>query len=103
MYAVGYSTWTKVGATMLMVRTPDVDEDAVVASMDARARAAEEHFCGKQRRFEFQFQFRLKERPPPGEVYMGVEFNDPLKMGMVQQAVAMAGLAFVCKTNPGFH
>ena len=88
---------------MLMVRTPNVDEDAVFASMDARTRAAEEHFCGKQRRFEFQFQFCLKERPPPGKVYMGMDFDNPLKMGMVQRSVAMAGLAFVRKTNPGFH
>ena len=88
---------------MHMVCTAKSDKDVVVASMDAWARAAAEHFCGKQRRFEFQFQFRLKERPPPGEVYMGVEFDDPLKMGMVQRAVAMAGLAFVRKTNPRFH
>ena len=88
---------------MLMVCTSDIDEDAGIANMDARARAAAEHFHSKQRRFEFQFKFHLKECPSPGEVYMGVEFDNPLKMGMVQRAVAMAGLAFVCKTNPGFH
>ena len=68
-----FKTEYVVGTMMLMVCTPDVDEDADVANMDARARATAEHFRGKQRRFKFQFQFHLKERPPPGEVYMGVE------------------------------
>ena len=88
---------------MLMVCTPDFDKDAKVANMDARARAAAEHFHNKQRRFKFQFQFHLKERPPSSEVYIDVEFNDLLKMGMVQRAVSMARLVYVHKTNPSFH
>ena len=93
------------GKFIFMLRTPDADVDTApknTNNMNPKALEISEYFRPKQRRFAFQFQVRLKEIPK-GAVYFGMEFDDPLKMGIIQRAVANAALGFVRKTNRGFH
>lgn len=80
------------GKMLLMFRTPDVDEltktnDPVV-----------NYFRGKQRRFEFQWQLRLK-KIPSGDLFLGVEVDEPIQMGMIQRALANTALKFTKKMN----
>jgi len=85
------------GRMLLMFRTPDVDETTSSSSSDPVV----EYFRRKQRRFEFQWQFRLKKLPP-GDVFLGCELEEPIKMGMIQRAVSNTALKFVKKMNQGF-
>ena len=83
------------GKMLLMFRTSDVDEPTT--SNDPIVN----YFRGKQRRFEFQWQFQLK-RLPPGDVFFGAELDEPIQMGMIQRALSNAALKFVKKLNQGF-
>lgn len=82
------------GKMLLMFRTPDADESNLSTTNDP----VENYFRGKQRRFEFQWQLRLKKLVP-GDVFMGVEVDEPIQMGMIQRALANAALVFTKKTN----
>lgn len=86
-----------VGKMLLMFRTPEVDEPMVSSSEDPVVT----YFRGKQRRFEFQWQLRLKKLPP-GDVFLGAEIDEPVQMGMIQRALANAALKFTKKLNTGF-
>ena len=103
---VSYENEFCVGKVMMMIRTPDADMTSENLSnkleMSNQALAVSDYFRDKQRRFEFQFQVKLK-KIPKGGVYMGVEFDEPMKMGVIQKALALAALGFVKKTNRGFH
>ena len=81
------------GKMLLMFRTPDADESNL-STNDPIVN----YFRGKQRRFEFQWQLRLKKLVP-GDVFMGVEVDEPIQMGMIQRALANAALAFTKTTN----
>jgi hypothetical protein len=81
------------GKMLLMFRTPDADESNLSTND-----AVVNYFRGKQRRFEFQWQLRLKKLVP-GDVFMGVEVDEPIQIGMIQRALANAALAFTKKTN----
>ena len=83
------------GKMLLMFRTSDVDEN--IHSDDPVVN----YFRGKQRRFEFQWQFKLKKEPE-GDVFMNMELEEPIKMGMIQRALANTALKFVKKMNQGF-
>ncbi|KAL7550235.1 hypothetical protein ACHAWF_013474 [Thalassiosira exigua] len=83
------------GKMLLMFRTPEADETSSITDPVAQ------YFRGKQRRFEFQWQFQLK-KPPPGDVFLGAELDEPIKMGMIQRALAGTALKFVKKMNQGF-
>jgi len=90
---------------MMMIRTPDADVEKKPPhkyGMNDLALKVSDYFRPKQRRFVCQFQVKLKEIPQ-GEIYMGVEFDNPIKMGIIQRALAHAGLGFIKKTNRGFH
>ena len=81
------------GQFLLLVKPPDdddIDQDAV------------NFFRGKQRRFEFQFQGRIK-KIPDGPVYMAMELENAPKFGMIQRTMVAGALAFVKKMNRGFH
>ena len=82
------------GKMLLMFRTPDADESNLSTTNDPVVN----YFRGKQRRFEFQWQLRLKKLVP-GDVFMGVEVDEPIQMGMIQRALANAALVFTKKTN----
>lgn len=94
------------GQIMMMIRTPDADSgDSGLPpgyKLNDQAQEISDYFRTKQRRFEYQFQIRLK-KIPEATPYMGVEFSSPIKMGMIQKAVANTGLGFIRKFNKGFH
>lgn len=58
------------GKVMLLVRTPDVDNHRDKAELGETARRVSAYMKGKKRRFEFQFQIRLK-RVPTGPLFLG--------------------------------
>lgn len=87
------------GKMLLMFRTPDVDEPTTTASSSSKSNdPVVNYFRGKQRRFEFQWQLRLKKLPQ-GDVFLGVEVDEPIHMGMFQRALANTALKFTKKMN----
>lgn len=89
------------GSMMVLIRTPDVDDPSAPKGTDEND-AMVNYFTGKQRRFEFQFQIRLK-KVPTGRVYFACELEESFKMGMIQRAFVGAAMAFVKTTNSSFH
>jgi hypothetical protein len=95
--AVDIDTELFTGKMLLMIRTPDVDNKQL-SSEDNPIVA---FFKGKQRRFEFQWQFKLKQ-VPKGEVCFCAELDEPIDMGIIQRALTTTALRFCKKMNPGF-
>jgi hypothetical protein len=89
------------GQMVILIRTPDVDDEDAVKG-NALNDLAVKYFRGKQRRFEFRYQVKLK-RIPKGRVYFSVEFTKSVKMGMIQRAFVSAALAFIKTTNNNLH
>jgi len=79
------------GKMLLMFRTPEADDPSTSSAKSS-------YFYGKQRRFEFQWQIRLKKLPE-GEVFLAAEVEEPIQMGMIQRAVVGAALKFTKKMN----
>jgi len=92
------------GKLLMMVRTSDADEPSpsVQGAFSAKQQSVSDYFRTKQRRFEFQFQLKLK-KVPEGPLFLSCEVDEPIKMGMVQRAFIGACLNFVKKMNKGFH
>jgi Protein of unknown function (DUF1769) len=92
------------GHVMLLVRTPDVDESHSVekANMGDTPKRVSEYFSDKKRRFEFQFQIRLK-KVPTGPLFLGCELEHPIKVGAITKGLVGVLLAMVRRINPGFH
>jgi hypothetical protein len=91
------------GKVMLLVRTPDVDDPHdlnVLAETPKRISSA--FFKGKKRRFEFQFQVKLK-RVPEGPLFLGCELGHPIKVGAITKGLVGILLAMARRINPGFH
>lgn len=86
------------GKMLLMFRTPDVDDSDDKQPSD---NPIVTFFKGKQRRFEFQWQFKLKQ-VPKGEVCFCAELGEPIEMGIIQRVLTGTALRFVKKMNPGF-
>ncbi|CAB9522473.1 expressed unknown protein [Seminavis robusta] len=60
------------------------------------------YFEGKQRRFDLQVQFRLKQNAKT--MWYGVELDESLNLGTLQRMTTKAALGFCQKMNPGaFH
>ena len=95
--AVDVDTELFTGKMLLMFRTPDIDDHDEQPSDNRIVN----FFQGKQRRFEFQWQFKLKE-VPKGEVCFCAELGEPIEMGIIQRALTSTALRFVKKMNPGF-
>ena len=97
--AVDIDTELFTGKMLLMIRTPDVDNKQLSSEVENNPIAA--FFKGKQRRFEFQWQFKLKQ-VPKGEVCFCAELDEPIEMGIIQRALITTALRFCKKMNPGF-
>jgi hypothetical protein len=89
------------GHVMLLIRTPDVDDEDC-ANMADGPKQVSQYFKGKKRRFEFQFQIRLK-RPPQGPLFLGCELEHPIHVGRMTKGLMGILLAMVRRINPGFH
>lgn len=93
------------GCVMLLIRTPDVDEpdDLHASQMAEKPRnISTVFFAGKKRRFEFQFQIKLK-RIPTGPLFLGCELEHAIKVGTITKGLVNILLAMVRRINPGFH
>ena len=94
------------GKLLAMIRTSDADTDPTSSpqktSFGPMQQAVSDYLRPKQRRFEFQFQIKLK-KIPCGPLFLACEVDEPIKMGMVQRAFVGACLNFVRKMNSGFH
>jgi len=98
------------GTMLLMFRTPEADNvvepppscDNNTSNDDnTPVNDIANYFRGKQRRFEFQWQLQLKE-VPRGEMFLKCVLDEPVRMGMIQRALANGALKFVKKMNQGF-
>lgn len=85
-----------------MLRTSDVDNPDAVRGSSANDKVSE-YMRNKQRRFEFQYQVKIKKEPSGKQLYFSCELNEPIKMGMITKAFVSAAMSFVRKTNPTFH
>jgi len=90
------------GKVMLLVRTPDVDSPRDKAELGETAKRVSQYMRGKKRRFEFQFQIKLK-RVPTGPLFLGCELEKGIKVGAITKGLVNVLLAMVRRINPGFH
>lgn len=90
------------GHMVALIRTPDVDDDSHGVKGTAENEIAAAYFKNKQRRFEFQFQVKLK-KIPTGRVYFCCELEKTIKMGMITRAFVSAAMSFVKSKNNNFH
>ena len=88
------------GQMVALIRTPN-DGSAVGTDAHPRNRAATDYLSPKLRRFEFQFQIRLKKLPK-GRVLFGCQLEEPVKLGVIQRAFVSAAMTFVRASNPNF-
>ena len=100
-YAFPLETDYFKGQMMILIRTPNVDDITQPVGKPDNVYATN-YLANKQRRFEFQFQLKLK-KVPTGRVYFACELQKSVKMGMIQRAFVSAAMAFVKSTNSSFH
>ncbi|CAB9516678.1 expressed unknown protein [Seminavis robusta] len=91
------------GQVMLMIRTPDCDDPKErLSTMGETPERISEYLRGKQRRFEFQFQIKLK-KVPTGPLFLGCELEHPIKVSRWTKGLAGVLLAMIRRINSGFH
>mmetsp|Transcript_20852 Transcript_20852/g.26936 ORF Transcript_20852/g.26936 Transcript_20852/m.26936 type:complete len:386 (-) Transcript_20852:265-1422(-) len=90
------------GKIMLMVRTPECDSKRDNTILKPSAIRISEYMKPKKRRFEFQFQIKLK-RIPEGPLFLGCELEHGVKLGSITKGLVNLLLAMVRRINPGFH
>jgi Protein of unknown function (DUF1769) len=106
------------GTVMLLVRTPDADQPTHHLHLPSMRHASDsdvhsvplgptqqdvsQYFRGKKRRFEFQFQIRLK-KIPTGALFLGCQLERSVKVGALTKGLVNLLLAMVRRINPGFH
>ena len=93
--------WVEIDMLSL-IRTPDADDPNGVRG-SAYNDTVSDHFRPRARRFEFQYQVKLKKIPTGKQLYFAAELDEPIKMGIVTKAFVSAAMAFVKATNPFFH
>ena len=90
------------GHVMLMIRTPDVDNaKEALPTLESAARISN-YFQDYKRRFEFQFQIKLK-KVPTGPLFLGCEVNEMIEMSRFTKGLSRVLLAMIGRINSGFH
>jgi hypothetical protein len=91
------------GQVMLMLRTPDCDDPKErTPDMGDTALRISDYLQDKARRFEFQFQIKLK-KVPTGPLFLGCELEHPIKISRWTKGLAGVLLAMIRRINSGFH
>lgn len=90
------------GQVMLLVRTPDVDSAKEPVPTGETPARISKYFKGYKRRFEFQFQIKLK-KVPTGPLFLGCEVEEMIKINRFTKSMASFLLAMIRRINPGFH
>lgn len=75
------------GHVMLLVRTPDVDDAKEGKPTGDMPLRVSKYMKGYKRRFEFQFQIKLK-RVPTGPLFLGCEVENTVKMNRFTKGLA---------------
>ncbi|CAJ1966029.1 unnamed protein product [Cylindrotheca closterium] len=98
---------------LIMLRTPDVDvdddddndydESGTVDKVTPRNQMLSKHFKGKQRRFEFQYQGKLKKKPDDKSFCFCMELAELPKLNFLQKALVTTCMMFMKKMSPSFH
>ncbi|KAL3903443.1 MAG: hypothetical protein SGARI_005380 [Bacillariaceae sp.] len=90
------------GHVMLMIRTPDVDNaKETPPTLDSAARISQ-YFKNYKRRFEFQFQIKLK-KVPTGPLFLGCEVDEMIQMSRFTKGLSGVLLTMIGRINSGFH
>lgn len=89
------------GTMIAMIRTPNVDDPTAPTGTPYNEQVSQ-YFADKQRRFEYQYQVKLKKLPE-GRIFFACEVDESIKLGMVQRAFTGAAMAFMKKMNSAFH
>jgi hypothetical protein len=90
------------GEIMLLIRTPDVDDVKEMAPAGEIPKRVSSYFKNYKRRFEFQFQIKLK-KAPTGPLFLGCEVEDMIKISRWTKGLAGVLLAVIRRINSGFH
>jgi hypothetical protein len=90
------------GHVMLLIRTPDVDNPKDLKPSGETPARISEYMKGFKRRFEFQFQIKLK-KVPTGPLFLGCEVEQMIQMSRWTKSLATFLLAMIRRINPGFH
>jgi hypothetical protein len=90
------------GHVMLLIRTPDVDDAKEIAPTLDSAKRISKYLKNYKRRFEFQFQIKLK-KVPTGPLFLGCEVNEMIKLSRWTKGLTGVLLAMIRRINSGFH
>ena len=90
------------GEVMLLIRTPDVDDIKEIAPTGEIPRRVSAYMKNYKRRFEFQFQIKLK-KVPTGPLFLGCEVEEMIKISRWTKGLTGVLLAMIRRINSGFH
>jgi hypothetical protein len=90
------------GTVMMLIRTPEVDDIHEVVPTSETAQRISTYMKPLKRRFEFQFQIKLK-KVPTGPLFLGCEVNEPIKVSRWTKGLSGVLLAMIRRINSGFH
>jgi len=90
------------GKVMLLIRTPDVDDPKEPKPTGETPARISNYMKSYKRRFEFQFQIKLK-KVPTGPLFLGCEVEEMIKISRWTKGLAGFLLAMIRRINPGFH
>lgn len=90
------------GQVMLLVKTPDVDDAKELKPTGETPARISKYLAGYKRRFEFQFQIKLK-KVPTGPLFLGCEVEEMIKTSRWIKGLAGFLLAMIRRINSGFH
>lgn len=90
------------GHVMLLIRTPDVDDLNEPKPTGETPARISEYMAGYKRRFEFQFQIKLK-KVPTGPLFLGCEVEEMIKISRWTKGISGFLLGMIRRINSGFH